>query len=105
MRVWALAVALLAVGTAGGCIGVDSPDGVLVCSTVPGRQCPHGFYCAPDNTCWRDGDPFTGDLSAPFMPGPPPPQDQLDMSVTMPDDLAQITPDDLTPNDDLSSSD
>jgi hypothetical protein len=58
----------------GGCLDVDAIDGSLVCSTVPDRKCPMGFYCAPNNTCWRNGHGFYdmsigGDLaSPPFRP-------------------------------------
>jgi hypothetical protein len=51
-----------------GCLQVQTPDGALVCSMVPGRACPHGYYCAPDNTCWHDGHPFVQfDMSIPAM--------------------------------------
>jgi hypothetical protein len=98
MRLLVLVVALF--GSAG-CLAVDSPDGTLVCSPVPKRACPEGFYClAADNTCWRYGH-FPGDMALPFhfQPGP-----GEDMSIPMsPDDLS--TNDDSGPPADLSQTD
>lgn len=94
MRAFALAALLLA---AGGCLDIDTPDGTLTCNTESPRQCPHHFYCAWNNRCYRDGHP-----------APPP----MDMSVrdaaddlsspdlSMPADLH--APDDLTPPPDLT---
>ena len=42
----------------GGCLDVDAIDGSLICSNVPDRKCPMGYYCAPNNTCWKNGHPF-----------------------------------------------
>jgi hypothetical protein len=40
-------------------------DGALRCNTQSAKQCPSGFYCAPDDACWRSGHaPETnGDMS------------------------------------------
>ena len=102
MRLLVLVVAL--VGFAG-CLEVDSPDGTLVCSTVPKRACPEGFYClAGDNTCWRLGH-FPEDMAIPqhFQPGGGP-GDDLSLPVT-PDDLSMSTDDGGTTPDDLSDTD
>jgi len=53
-----LVLALSLVG-AGGCLQIDSPDGSLICSTVPGRACPEGFYCGGDNRCYRGHSPMS----------------------------------------------
>jgi len=82
MRAFALLALLFVVS---GCLEVDSIDGTLVCSTVPGRECPHGFYCLqPNNACWRQGhvpadmarsydlaDAAPDDLSVPVQPDVP----------------------------------
>jgi hypothetical protein len=39
---------------ASGCLAISPSDGALHCSTV-GAQCPSGYYCADDNTCWHNG--------------------------------------------------
>lgn len=77
MRAFALLFALLLLSLSfavAGCLEVDAVDGSLICSTVPGRACPKNYYCAPNNTCWREGHPFLDmsiirDMSAtPFHP-------------------------------------
>lgn len=95
MRSLVVAALLL---VAGGCLDVDSADGTLTCSTVPGRACPRGFYCAWNDKCYRDGDP------APTPELPPRPVEPVDMSAPVPDDLSS-PPDLTTSTDDLSSSD
>jgi hypothetical protein len=68
MRAAALAIlgifALVVTATVG-CLEIDAANGTLVCSTVADRRCPRGYYCAPNNTCWHDGDTFPPDLSHP----------------------------------------
>jgi hypothetical protein len=85
MRWLSLAALLLC---AIGCLESDAPDGTLTCSTVPGRLCPQNYYCAPDHTCWHNGDPFkmAPDFAFPFFnPGPPDdlsvPIDNGDMAI------------------------
>ncbi|MDB4967724.1 MAG: hypothetical protein JWN44_3413 [Myxococcales bacterium] len=74
MRAIALLVLSLASFGVAGCLEIDAVDGTLICSNVPNRACPEGFYCAPNNTCWRDGHPFldmsnVNDMSVPpFKP-------------------------------------
>ena len=98
MRWFALGVVLFGVA---GCLAVDSPNGSLFCSDVPGRACPEGFYClSPDNKCWRIGE-FPGDMADPihFVTG-----GGDDMSVPFePDDLSAS--DDLSPPNDLTDTD
>ena len=95
-----LAVTLFAFTFAfAGCLGVDSPDGSLICADDPTRACPQGFYClAPSNRCWRYGH-FPEDMAQPihFNPGGP-----EDMSVPIENDLGS---DDAGGADDLSQSD
>ena len=94
MRLLALAVALF---SSAGCLEVDSPDGSLLCSTVPKRACPEGYYClAADHTCWRYGH-FPADLAEPIEILP-------NADLSMPLDLSLIgdsgaAPDDLSPTD------
>ena len=45
-----LVVAALALS----CVTIDPPDGALRCNPS-GKQCPDGYYCAIDNTCFRTG--------------------------------------------------
>lgn len=53
-------VALLA---SSGCLSISPADGALHCSSV-GAQCPSGYYCAGDNTCWHNGrSPGAPDLA------------------------------------------
>lgn len=52
MRAFALAALLVC---AAGCLDITSPDGTLTCSNIPDRRCPHHFYCAWNNRCYRDG--------------------------------------------------
>lgn len=93
MRLLAVAAVLFAVA---GCLDVDSADGTLLCSSVPSRPCPSGFYCLrPDNTCWRDGH-YPRDMAEPIAIVPPGGAD--DMSVPVEDDLA-TSPDDLATTD------
>ncbi len=97
MRWFALAVALFGFA---GCLQIDSPDGSLACSDVPGRACPEGFYClATDNRCWRDGH-FPSDMADPgvFMFGP-----GDDLSIPVENDMTEGLDSSLPP--DLSSSD
>lgn len=97
-----LVVALTLVGFAG-CLQIDSPDGTLICSAVPKRPCPEGFYCfAGDNTCWRFGH-YPGDMALPqhFQPNPPP--DDLSVPI-IGDDLGTDDGGTMTPAD-LSNSD
>lgn len=37
-----------------GCGRVNVGNGQLRCS-VPDQQCPDGFHCATDGTCWKNG--------------------------------------------------
>jgi hypothetical protein len=91
----ALASAALA---SGGCLQADAGDGLILCSTIKGRECPMGYYCEPmSNSCWHNGDfpdmagPAEGsDLSYPQFP-----------AFVM--DLSATTQDMSTP--DLSTSD
>jgi len=90
-----------------GCLGVDAPDGAIICNDNPMRACPEGFYClASSNKCWRFGH-FPEDMAEPghFNPGGPPD----DLSVPVGDDLGTDdlgVPDDLTTlPDDLSQTD
>jgi hypothetical protein len=54
------ALAFAAALMTSGCLAINPADGALQCSTV-GKQCPSGFHCAVDNTCWHDGkDPVVG---------------------------------------------
>jgi hypothetical protein len=48
-----IAIAVLALAGAG-CLNITPSDGALHCSTV-GNQCPGGYYCAADKTCWHTG--------------------------------------------------
>jgi len=45
---------------AAGCLRLDVPNGALKCSSDPNRRCPVGYYCAPDNACWKNDSPFAG---------------------------------------------
>jgi FG-GAP repeat protein/VCBS repeat protein len=43
-----------------GCYAPSPPNGALLCGGH--QECPEGYHCAVDNTCWRTGedpDPFT----------------------------------------------
>jgi hypothetical protein len=72
-----------------GCLESTAPDGYLVCSGVPGRQCPMGYYCETvSQTCWHNG--LAPDMT--LLPDPP-----LDFSMATPPDLAQ--PLDLSTSD------
>ena len=76
-----------------------------MCSSVPKRACPAGFYClAGDNTCWRGHFPDDMAEAQPFFPGGPD-----DLSASMGDDMSPEpdlgVPNDLTPNDDLLQTD
>lgn len=102
----ALALAAL-VFIAGGCLDIDSEDGTLVCSTVPGRACPQGWYCAWNDRCYRDGD----SAPMPDLEPAPVPWWERDLSSSVPYDMSVpydfSPPADLTPTApaDLSSSD
>src|ERR1044071_7097658 len=55
---------LLALAVAG-CYQPSPPNGALLCS--PDHECPEGYHCAFDETCWRigeDPDPFTQPMLA-----------------------------------------
>jgi hypothetical protein len=51
VRVLAGVVVSLAVS---GCLDGAPPDGAARCAATP-PDCPNGYYCAPDSTCWRTG--------------------------------------------------
>lgn len=53
---------LLAALLAPGCYNPGIPSAMLGCS-ADGR-CPSGFYCAPDNHCWKPGDAALGKMPA-----------------------------------------
>jgi hypothetical protein len=58
MRAPALLIAvftILAVFTFAGCLEANVDDGLLICSDVPDRRCPRGYYCAANNYCYHDG--------------------------------------------------
>jgi hypothetical protein len=55
-----------------GCLQITPIDGALHCSTV-GDQCPPGYWCASDQTCWHLGKT--------------PPTPTLDMSIAPGDDM------------------
>ncbi len=38
-----------------GCLRTTVDSGVLKCATDSKRQCPAGYYCAADSTCWKNG--------------------------------------------------
>lgn len=78
MRWLSLAALLLA---ASGCLESEAPDGLLNCSTVPGRLCPHSYYCAPDRTCWRVGHVFKPSRDFAFPIFEPPPPDDLSVPI------------------------
>jgi hypothetical protein len=53
-------VALATVALAAGCYSPSIANGELQCA-VNSKQCPAGFHCASDNTCWKNGqDPGAG---------------------------------------------
>jgi hypothetical protein len=60
-------------GFGSGCLAITPADGVLQCSTV-GNQCPKGYYCASDRTCWHVGKApgGGGDGGSADMAGQPP---------------------------------
>lgn len=41
-----------------GCLRTTVENGALKCATDSKRQCPVGYYCAPDDTCWKDGSTY-----------------------------------------------
>jgi hypothetical protein len=61
-RAWLAAVVLLLAG----CKSPSYRNGGLVCG--PGGDCPQGWHCALDNSCWRNGHdptpPDDGDLAS-----------------------------------------
>ena len=69
-----------------GCLEVDAIDGSLFCSTNPDRRCPMGYYCAPNNTCWKNGHPFPGFKDMSVMPFQPADLSGLDLSSSSPRD-------------------
>jgi hypothetical protein len=73
MRSTTLLVALASVAS---CLQFSPGDGALHCSTA-GRQCPSGYYCADDNTCWKNG--HTPTTPPPDMAGAP---DMLPMNMS-----------------------
>jgi hypothetical protein len=83
----AFALLLMMSFAVGGCLEVDAVDGSLICSTVPNRACPKNYYCAPNNTCWREGHPF------------------LDMSILRDMSGSHFMPADLSSQDLLSPTD
>jgi hypothetical protein len=63
-----------------GCLQAFAPDGYLVCSGVPDRQCPMGYYCETvSKTCWHNG--VVPDMT-------PLPLPVFDFSFTPPPDLS-----------------
>lgn len=56
---WIIAVAVLAVG----CLRTTVDSGVLKCATDSKRQCPNGYYCASDGTCWKNGSMAGADMA------------------------------------------
>jgi hypothetical protein len=60
-----------------GCLEAYSPDGYLVCSGVPDRECPMGYYCERTSmTCWHNG-------VVPDLMLPPPPADMAIPPIDM----------------------
>jgi hypothetical protein len=58
-----------------GCLQAYSPDGYLVCSGIPDRECPMGYYCERTSmTCWHNGD-------VPDLTFTPPAMTPLDLSI------------------------
>jgi hypothetical protein len=54
------------------CYKPAPPNGALLCSTD--GQCPEGYRCAGDGSCWRNGEDPDGapDAAMPFTQPPPP---------------------------------
>jgi hypothetical protein len=50
----AILISIAVAVSSAGCLQISPVDGSLLCSTV-GNQCPGGYYCANDNTCWHMG--------------------------------------------------
>lgn len=50
-RVLQIVLSIFAVG----CLRTTVDNGILKCATDSQRQCPVGYYCAADNTCWKNG--------------------------------------------------
>jgi hypothetical protein len=89
MRAVALSLSIFAMLSLGGCLDATLDDGTLMCSSVPGRACPRGYYCANNRYCYHDGKgPGTTplpDLSvAHDFSLPPPPPPPPDFSTTEP---------------------
>jgi hypothetical protein len=87
MRAVALSLSIFASLFVAGCLDADVDNGILVCSSVPGRACPHGYYCAYNNFCYHDGK----------GPGTTPPPDMTfvrDLSFPVVEDLARPAPTD-----------
>jgi hypothetical protein len=83
MRVFALAAMISIALSGAGCLQASFTDGTLLCSGQIGRECPEGYYCAPDNYCFKNGHDAGLDLAEP----------QFDLSYTPPDDLSSVADD------------
>jgi hypothetical protein len=68
----------------GGCFKTELEDGTIRCSSVRGKECPSGYYCAGDLFCWQMGH-GPGDLAMPVvvvdMSQPPTPANTLTLSI------------------------
>lgn len=96
MRALALAALML---LAGGCLEISATDGAIECSNVPDRLCPHHWYCAWNNRCYRDGHAAPPmDMGGPDLQTPDFSTSDDDLSVPASFDLA-MTPADLTSSD------
>ena len=64
---------LVALAAVAACYRPSPPNGALACSL--GGQCPDGYHCAADNTCWRIGADLGDagiDAAPPFTQAPQP---------------------------------
>lgn len=86
MRVFALAAMISLALSGAGCLKASFSDGSLLCSGTVGRECPEGYFCAPNNYCYRNGHDAGLDLAEP----------RFDLSYTPPDDLSVTDDGDLS---------
>ena len=56
-RILGIAIAISVTLT--GCLQTTAADGTIKCAAPGGEQCPTGYYCATDNTCWHNGHTAT----------------------------------------------
>jgi hypothetical protein len=57
-------IILVCAAAAGSCLRVDVDSGVLECSSNPSRRCPEGYFCAANDTCWKNDSMFSADAGA-----------------------------------------